>query len=216
MAGCDLPKVKARVRFPLPAPNIYTTLKCLKCYHVIIRLEITRRHEIGTRPLRLTATSTDEEFSRITYGLRREHITAPLAEANSLKPEEFRAKEWFWISQNVPELEKAARGLLELSLAQHNVTIDDAQLALSGTLLGGAVLRGLTDDGIISLQECRTNMQSPQLAQRGIIYDGRDIDSVTLAKIFEVEVVEGFNKIAHPPVRTMCSMVIGLALIPAN
>lgn len=175
---------------------------------------MSRHVQFKPSPLVAGAANQSEAISYVTGGLNADHIITALTYARSISPEEFRRKERKWATQHMPALVRATEVLFS-PLEIKKIGIINAEAALAGAFLGGAVIRGMADQEVVDLDSCKKNMDSWGIMERGIVYNGVDIDQATQSRLLGPEAVDGLAKITHSASRTLCTTVIALSLIPA-
>lgn len=176
---------------------------------------MSRRPRLKIRPIIAGKIFTGEGTVQMAEGIRSDHITDALDKARTHEfADDFRKNELEWAEVHLSPLTIIARRIIELTEAR--TTRDTAQAALTGALLGGTVIRNITNEGLVTLQSCRMNLIESGALEGGIVYDGRDIDYDAFAKILGSDAADGLDQIRHNASRTMCGTIIGLCLIPVE
>ena len=166
------------------------------------------------QPIIIGRLNDDEEIACVNSGLRSEHFISVLGEVRQLNIDTFKKREEEWADGNITTLNIATLIMYQLTIER--VGIETADLALLGARLGGAVLRNLSEEGTVSLETSRQNLNSWRVAEDGFgtVYDGTDIDYSGFSRLLGTEAADGLAQVKSPASRTVCGAVIGLCLIP--
>src|SRR3990167_1897321 len=110
------------------------------------------------QPIIIGRLNDDEEIACVNSGLRSEHFISVLGEVRQLNIDTFKKREEEWADGNITTLNIATLIMYQLTIER--VGIETADLALLGARLGGAVLRNLSEEGTVSLETSRQNLNS--------------------------------------------------------
>ncbi len=141
-------------------------------------------------------------------------IRVALETARSLPPNDFRRQEQAWLRDTLTPLLTATEIMYDLAAKEHDIVSADA--ALQGALLGGVVIRSLIDSGRVSSETCLHNLRSQLIGERGMRYDGEQIEDKIIAGVLGQEALDAIKEISTPAAQHMCAMVLGITLTPKS
>ena len=140
-----------------------------------------------------------------------EHVRSALFDARE-DFDRFRWKEREWLYANLSPLLLAIDVTYERAINDHG--IEDADSALQGSILGGSIVRLAIETGDYSQKSCMDNVLSSRIGERGFSFKkGDDLDEVTLGRFYGQDAAKAISDIKTSPARTLCGMVVGVALI---